>query len=81
LSTTNLFRMRALCASLIVLLFAGALAFSAAPRLASSQEKKQSNSPGVDVDSAELDSYQGQYATDANPDSPASFSTTPAVCS
>ena len=71
--TNNLFRMRALCASLIIVVFAGALAFSAAPRQIHPQENKQSTPPAIEVDSATLDSYQGQYATDANPDSPYSF--------
>jgi putative CocE/NonD family hydrolase len=71
--TNNLFRMRALCASLIILFFAGALAFSAAPRRTLPQETKQSKRPAIDVDATTLDSYQGQYATDANPDVVYSF--------
>src|SRR5579864_962816 len=69
-ATKNLFRVRALCISALAICFTCGIAFSAAPRPIASAENLQGNPKAIDVDSATLDSYQGLYATDANPDSP-----------
>jgi putative CocE/NonD family hydrolase len=69
----NHLRIRAVCVPLLAVFFVGSLAFSAASRPNPTPENLQENSKASDVDSATLDSYQGQYATDANPDSPTSF--------
>jgi putative CocE/NonD family hydrolase len=73
LAKNNLFRMRAFFGSLVILLSACALALSSAPLRRQAATAQQANPPAIEVDSATLDSYQGQYATDANPDSPASL--------
>lgn len=74
MATNNLFRMRALCVSLLAICFACGLAFSAAPMHRQDQVTQQTTKPfAIDLDAATLNSYQGQYATDANPDVVYSF--------
>src|ERR1039458_3256483 len=74
LATNNLFRMRVLCVSLLAICFACGLAFSAAPMHRQDQVTQQTTKPfAIDLDAATLNSYQGQYATDANPDVVYSF--------
>src|SRR5579863_5002664 len=65
--------MRAVSVPLLAAFFVCSLAFSAAPRPNPTAENLQENPKAHEVDSATLDSYQGQYATDANPDSPTSI--------
>ena len=69
----NLFRMRALCVSLLAIFLAGSFTFSAATREAHSLNTRQSTPKPIDVDAATLDSYQGQFAADADPDRIYSF--------
>jgi hypothetical protein len=57
----------------IALILACSLAFSAAPPHLSAQGRNQGQPKAIEVDSAALDSYQGQYATDAEPDRITSF--------
>ena len=73
MATKNLFRMRALCISILAIFFTCGLAFSAAHRSTVPEGSRQANPKAIDVDSATLDSFQGQYVTDADPDRIYSF--------
>jgi uncharacterized protein len=73
MATKNLFRMRVLCISLLAIFLACSFAFSAATREAHSLEARQAAPKSINVDSSTLDSYQGQFASDADPDRVYSF--------
>ena len=69
----NLFRLRALCISLLASTITCGFAFSASPHPMHPKENFQPTPAAIDVDAATLTSYQGQYATDADPDRIYSF--------
>jgi uncharacterized protein len=68
----NFFRTRTLFAASLAIFLAFSFAFSATARRTHAAEISAS-SPQTDVDAATLTSYQGQYATDADPDRIYSF--------
>jgi uncharacterized protein len=62
-----------LSGSLVALFLACCLAFSAVPPHLQAQETNRNQPKAIEVDSPTLDSYQGQYSTEAEPDRITSF--------
>ena len=69
MATKKQFRLKVAAGWLATLCFACVLAYSAAPMRAQAQQGAQPPLPkAIEVDGATLDSYQGQYATETQPD-------------
>ena len=67
------FRVHVLCGFLAALSSICGIAFSSTSRGMRTTEYRQATPKPVEVDSATLDSYQGQYVADVDPDRPYSF--------